>query len=123
MQDNSLSNSWQNTENRKTPGAQNDIIITSSVSFPESLSFTLHDPYPNPFTSLTTIYYKLTREESVVINLYESQGRLVSCLVNADHEPGTYSTSISGAELENGVYYCVMECLEGLMTKKLVYIK
>ena len=123
MQDNSLSNFWQNTENRKTPGAQNDIVIPSGVSIPESLSFTLHDPYPNPFTSLTTIYYKLTREESVVINLYDSQGRLVSCLVNADHEPGTYSTRISGAELDNGVYYCVMECLEGLTTKKVVYIK
>lgn len=48
---------------------------------------------------------------------------IVSCLVNADHESGTYSTSISWAELDNGVYYCVMEYLEGLTTKKLVYVK
>ena len=29
--------------------------------------------------------------------------------------------SISGAELNNGVYYCVMECPEGIVTKKLIH--
>jgi hypothetical protein len=123
LQENRLSNFWQNTENRKTPGAQNDIVISSGIPIPESLSFTMHDAYPNPFTSLTTIHYELTREENVVINLFDTNGRLLRCLVNAVHEPGSYTTRISGAELGNGVYYCVMQCDEGSSTKKIVHIK
>jgi len=123
MQDNSLSNFWQNTESRKTPGAQNDIVIPSGIPIPESLSFTLHDAYPNPFTDLTTINYELTREENVVISLFDTQGRLVRCLVDANHERGSYTIRISGAELGNGVYYCVMQCAEGICTKKVVHFK
>jgi hypothetical protein len=123
MQDNTLSIFWQNTESRKTPGAQNDIDIPSGIPIPESLSFTMHDAYPNPFTSLTTIYYELSREENVVINLFDSNGRLLRCLVDAEHEPGLYSTQISGAELVNGVFYCVMQCSEGTFSKKIVHFK
>jgi len=123
MQDNSLSNFWQNTESRKTPGAQNDIDIPSGIPIPESLSFTMHDAYPNPFTSLTTIYYELTREEKVVINLFDTNGRLLRCLVDAVHEPGSYTTRISGADLGNGVYYCVMQSAKGSCTKKIVHLK
>jgi len=123
LQENSLSNFWQNTENRKTPGAQNDIVISSGIPIPESLSFTMHDAYPNPFTSLTTIDYELTREEDVVINLFDTNGRLLRSLVNAVHEPGSYTTRISGAELGNGVYYCVMQSAEGSCTKKIVHLK
>ncbi len=123
MQDNRVSIFWQNTAHRKTPGAQNDIDIPSGIPIPESLSFTMHDAYPNPFTSLTTIYYELSREEHVVINLFDTNGRLLSCLVDAKHKPGLYSTQISGAELANGVYYCVMQCSEGTYSKKIVHFK
>ncbi len=123
LQDNSLSNFWQNTESRKTPGAQNDVIIPSGFPTPETLSFTMHDAYPNPFTSFTTIYYELTREEKVVINLFDTNGRLLRCLADAVQKPGLYATRISGAELGNGVYYCVIYCAEGSSTRKIVHFK
>jgi hypothetical protein len=123
MQDNNLSNFWQNTENRKTPGAQNDIIIPSGISVPEILSFTMHDAYPNPFSSFTIINYEVTREDNVVIKLYDTHGRLIKCLVDESHEPGSYTTRVSGAELDDGVYFCAMQCSEGIYTKKIVHFK
>jgi len=123
LQENRLSHYWQNTESRKTPGAQNNIVIPSGFPRPESLSFTMHDAYPNPFSRYTTISYELSREEHVVINLFDTNGRLLRCLVDAVHKPGSYATRISGAELGNGIYYCVMHCEEGSSTKKIVHFK
>jgi hypothetical protein len=122
MQENSTPNFWQNTESSKTPGAQNDIVIPTQIVVPEMLTFSMHDAYPNPFTRFTSITYELTQSDRVAINLYDTHGRLVRCLVNADHEPGSYTTRISGAELNIGIYYCVMECSEGIVAKKLILL-
>jgi hypothetical protein len=122
MQENSTPNFWQNTESSKTPGVQNDIVIPTQIVVPEMLTFSMHDAYPNPFTRFTSITYELTQSDRVAINLYDTHGRLVRCLVNADHEPGSYTTRISGAELNIGIYYCVMECSEGIVAKKLILL-
>jgi hypothetical protein len=123
MHDNMQANYWQDSEDRKTPGKRNDIDIISGVSIPESMSVTVYDAFPNPFTNFTTINYELIREEHVVINLYDTRGSLIKCLMDAIQKPDSYTIRVFGADLINGVYYCVVQCSNGIYTKKIVHFK
>lgn len=123
MDNNNQANYWQNSEDRKTPGTQNDIVVPSGVKIPESLSFTKLDAYPNPFTNFTTINYELEEVDHVVINLYDIHGRLVKNLIDSRHEPGSFTTTVTGAELGYGVYYIVMQCSVGIYANKIVHLK
>jgi hypothetical protein len=58
--------------------------------------FRLHQNYPNPFRSSTTIGYELAHPSRVVLKVYNSLGQEVSVLVNANQASGKWSVTWDG---------------------------
>jgi len=50
-------------------------------------------------------------------------GRLVSSLVNNNHQMGTYEVSFNGNNLSSGVYYYKLETDGFVETKKMLLVK
>lgn len=53
-------------------------------------TFSLFQSYPNPMTSLTTIFYQIPEKCFVTLEIYDVTGRLVRTLVHDLKEPGYY---------------------------------
>jgi len=121
--DNTFPGNWQNTENRMTPGLPNDIVIASKEKTGLSLSITLFDAFPNPFSIYSTISYEIKQKEYVQINLFATNGQLMKNLVSEEQESGYYSLMLKGEFLNNGVYYYSMQTTESSITKKIIVLK
>ena len=64
--------------------------------------------YPNPFTSSTTISYK-TNGGYTLVQVYNSEGRLIKNLVSADQTKGNYQISFENDGYSSGIYYARLE--------------
>ncbi len=67
--------------------------------------------YPNPFTSQTTISFRLTRPGMVSLSIYDLSGRHIALLVNEMRQAGTHAvewdgTDDAGRQVSSGVYIC-----------------
>ncbi|WP_207513237.1 InlB B-repeat-containing protein [Longitalea luteola] len=60
---------------------------------------------PNPTTGLSTVRFTITSQQKVIVNLYGSDGRLVSTLANRLFAPGTHAVPVDYKGLQKGVYF------------------
>ena len=68
----------------------------------------LHQNYPNPVMSSTSIRYTLQRRSMVDLRVYDVLGRLVAVLVNTEQADGDHTVSIDATNLASGVYMYVL---------------
>jgi len=59
---------------------------------------------PNPFSEYTVITYSIPYNSYVSLKIYDSSGRLVESLVDANLSKGNYSVHLSGKSLKEGIY-------------------
>lgn len=64
--------------------------------------------YPNPFQSSTTIQYEINRSEEVDLRIVDLMGKEVKILVQQYQEAGKYELELNGADLSNGIYFCIL---------------
>jgi hypothetical protein len=70
---------------------------TLSVFVPETPDrFIVHQNFPNPFNSGTTISYEIPVFSDVRISVYDIMGRKLIDLIDSVHEPGYHSTVWNG---------------------------
>jgi|GEM_PF-3843251 PKD repeat protein len=88
----------------------------------------LSQNYPNPFSSPTTIEFRLERKGRATLKVYDMMGRHVRTLLEGELQPGIYKLiwdgrDENGIELPSGVYIFVLEAdgFKGL--RKAVRIK
>jgi hypothetical protein len=67
---------------------------------------------PNPFAVETTLRYKLTRPETVSIEIYDVNGKQVRNF-NSDHETTAGEFKLDGRALTGGLYYCILRTKSG----------
>ncbi len=67
--------------------------------------FALWQNYPNPFNPATTIRFDLPARSRVMLQVYESSGRLIRTLVDGVLQPGRHRIQFSAPELPSGVYF------------------
>ncbi len=78
--------------------------------------------YPNPFSSLTNVEFKLVETGDLRIYITDMLGRMVRILADEDqHDPGTYNISFRPDELSEGVYFCNYELNGETETIKLIH--
>jgi hypothetical protein len=65
--------------------------------------------YPNPFTSTTTIKYKVTEPGFVSIKVYNAIGNEITTLVSEKKPIGDYSIDWNAAMPKNGIYFCKLQ--------------
>ncbi len=75
---------------------------------------TLHQNYPNPFSSITSITYSLLAPASIRISVYDINGRLIDIIRKENQAIGEYvidwdGSNSNGGQLRTGVYYLATE--------------
>lgn len=78
--------------------------------------------FPNPFTTLTTIRYRLARGCHVTLLIANSLGEVIASLVNGFQDSGPHSVSFDAAGLPAGTYFCRLTHGSARQTKKLVVV-
>lgn len=77
--------------------------------------------YPNPSSGIATIKFDLEQEQTVSLNIYDLQGRLVQTIVPQGILPkGQHQFALENyAILRGGVYFCHLKTEEELKVQKL----
>lgn len=84
---------------------------------------------PNPFTGSTKIEYYITnKEDNVVLDIFDLEGRIVRTLVNQKQKMGEYNVvwdgkGESGRQLAAGDYYFRLKVGDFVSTKKTISLK
>lgn len=87
------------------------------------LIFTLEQNYPNPFNPITTISYSLSQPSPVMLIVYNTQGQVVSKLVDTIQNAGQYTVSLNAANLPSGIYFYRLQSEEGQLLRKMTLLK
>ena len=85
--------------------------------------FALLPAYPNPFNPITTIQYSLPEYAKILIQVYDSNGGLVTELINASIQPGHYSVDWNAANYASGIYFVRMVAGDYFQNQKLMLVK
>jgi len=88
-------------------------------------SFVLGQNFPNPFSSETSINYKLSKENDVQLRVFDVFGKEIATLVNQHQQPGNYTVSFNSDRLSptGGICYCKITAGNDSKTMKMICIK
>ncbi len=91
-------------------------------------TFALEATYPNPFTEVTTIPYRLATGGPVEVEVYDLQGRRVVTLVRQEQAPGTYQVQWNGRDalgnpVAGGTYVIRVQAGGRILTRKVVLFR
>lgn len=97
-------------------------LVRDEVIFsPES--FSLDNPYPNPFNQTTSISFRLSQKKQVNLSVYNLSGQLVGNLINDFLEPGNYTIRWNSHQATSGIYIIKLESGVFSLSKKCVLLK
>jgi hypothetical protein len=85
--------------------------------------FSLFQNYPNPFNAQTTIWYTLTKESNVRIEIYDLLGRKMTTLKEGIEIPGSHAVVWNAAGYPSGIYFCRLTTEAGSQDRKMVLLK
>jgi hypothetical protein len=96
-------------------------ILVSVQGSPHDIpsNLTLHENYPNPFSSSTTISFTIPSRSFVSLKIFDDLGKEVSTLVSGDLEMGRHAFAWNAGGLRSGVYLCRMQAGSSFATRKL----
>ncbi len=80
----------------------------------------LHNNYPNPFTSNTTISFSTAKAGMVSLTLFNAMGQKVKVIANEFFAAGDHEVSLSSRGLHHGTYYCRLQ-RNGEQKVKMIY--
>jgi aminopeptidase N len=88
----------------------------------------LDQNYPNPFNPATTIDFGLSRDDAVLLQVFDARGALVRTLENRLLPAGRYSVEWdgrcdSGRPASSGIYFCRMKSDGGEITRKMILLR
>ncbi|MDT8374192.1 MAG: glycosyl hydrolase family 18 protein [Bacteroidales bacterium] len=78
---------------------------------------------PNPVSDMALIDYSIFRRSRVILQVYGSDGRLVSTLADRIMEPGIYSETLYAGDYAPGIYFCLLQTENGRSVCKFAVIK
>jgi len=118
--DNTLAQSWKTaTENPGTPGRENS-ITTGFNLFTESHSEKVLEIYPNPFNVETKIKINNNGFESMKVQIFTMDGRMVRNDITTVNEYVWHGDNQAGQKLQPGIYICKVHSDNRLFTGKIV---
>jgi hypothetical protein len=89
---------------------------------------TLYQNAPNPFNPVTHIRFELAQPVRAKLGVYDTAGRLIATLIDAELEAGPYSVSWDGRRADggraaSGVYRYVLHTPTGQLARSMVLLK
>lgn len=120
----------------KSPGFDpNSAAVPSYVGLPVFSSeknllndCRLYQNYPNPFKDNTIICYELSKNDHVMVRIFDIFGKEVTVLVNEKQQAGQYSVkwdgmNALGQKMSEGLYLYQLQTFSGLnMIKRMLFI-
>ncbi len=85
--------------------------------------FMLYQNYPNPFNPGTKIKFDIPKDNHVTLNIFDSQGRLISTPVDQFLSAGKYSADFDGSNFSSGVYFIQLISKNYIQSLKMLLIK
>ena len=116
------------------------VIDNSKIIVPSKLKtviipteFALLQNFPNPFNPDTWLPFKLAKNASVTISIYDTKGQLIRTIALGNRNAGIYTTKDKaacwngrdnlGEKVSSGVYYYTLQAGEFKAMKKMVIMK
>ncbi len=97
------------------------VVAAPLVGIP--VEFRLHQNYPNPFASTTTIPFSLPEEVEIKMGIYDLNGRLVTDIPREKLPAGHHEVVLRSEGLSPGTYFCRLIAGEYKATSTLILIK
>lgn len=97
-------------------------VQSPELSTPTLATFGLSNS-PNPFTSMTSLSYEITRGSNVNINVYNLAGQIVANPVSEYRDPGNHSIDWYAGDLSPGMYFCQMDAYDIIETELMILIE
>jgi|GEM_PF-2939344 len=88
-----------------------------------TLSYQLHQNFPNPFNPSTTIRYSIPVNCYVTLSVNNLLGEEVMKLVSEEQSAGEHSINFEAGGLSNGVYFYRLYAGNHIETKKMIFLK
>jgi hypothetical protein len=79
--------------------------------------------YPNPFNPSTSIKYALPLISYVRIEVYNTLGQMVTCLVDGVELAGYHEVRFDGSGMASGMYICRLVAGNSVRTGRLLLVK
>ena len=86
-------------------------------------NYKLEQNYPNPFNPTTTISFSIPYSQDVKLSIYNSNGQLVSELVNKVVNAGIHSVNFDAKDLNSGIYFYTLQTDDKKLSNKMLLIK
>ena len=86
-------------------------------------AFAFIDCYPNPFNTVTTIYYGLPQSGSISLSVFNLLGQRVAILFDGTRQAGEQSITWDASSFPTGVYFARLEVGEHSQNIKMVLLK
>jgi len=80
----------------------------------------LHQNFPNPFNSKTSIAYEIHSFHKVNLAIFDILGREVKVLADQYQEKGVYVLDFDASDLPSGFYYCRLKAFKTSVIKMLL---
>jgi hypothetical protein len=87
------------------------------------LKTTLDDIFPNPVINSATISFMLEKEARIVLQVFNSSGKIEKLLINKSMDAGSYKVSFNAQNLASGTYFCSLKAGNDSFTKKMLIVK
>lgn len=88
-----------------------------------SNSIKLHQNFPNPFNTSTTIFFELPRRLPITLRVFDLLGRHIQVLINGELSAGIHKKTIDATELPSGVYFYELSASGFRSVSKMVLVK
>ncbi len=106
------------------------LIGSNTVGVEENTSvdpIQVKQSFPNPFSDITALQFKLNTTDNVSVKVYNSYGQLVNTLVNTKLTPGDHTfywagNNTDGSLVSTGVYHCVIATSSTQITRPMVFV-
>ena len=99
----------------------NDLGVSNDIDTPRS--FSLKNPYPNPFNPRVNIPIYLENKSHIKLNIYDIHGKLVVSLADGVFLAGNTVLRWDGTAYANGIYFVHLQGNNELQTQKIILLK
>ena len=96
-------------------------LDVDEISLPNT--FRLAQPYPNPFNPSISINFSLEKDQSILLQIYDMKGQLVSTLIDKKVSSGNHTSTWRPYNTGSGVYFIQLSNGNTAQTEKVIYLK
>ena len=99
----------------------NDGTLANTTQLPSNIEIV--NAYPNPFNPIVNLSYSIPVSNQILVNVYDTRGRLVSELENSFQHAGSYNLIWDASDISSGIYFAKYIVGEQSYTQKLSLLK